>query len=55
MRSVERLREALKKAHADLDADGGLSERDCECSDCAALAPSPSSESNTTTNTGYPK
>lgn len=33
---IERLRAALYDAHADLGADGGVTERDCECPDCIA-------------------
>ena len=33
---VERLREALYRAHVDLGADGGITEHDCECDDCIA-------------------
>lgn len=36
-REVERLRAALAQAHCDLDADGGMTERECECDDCTDM------------------
>ncbi len=34
---VERLRKLLADAHDALGADGGITEHECECSDCASL------------------